>query len=265
MANILCFMEQYEGELTPSSLETLGQARRLGSGLGATVYAAVALDRAPGYGEDDVLAKLAAGGADKVLLLVGENFGQPSSTVTWETHGPAVISAWDVSQPALMLVPASGCGREIAARAAARVGAAFLHDAFVEMQGGQLVLAEGRGERARRLPAALEFPVVATLPPGRYSAAAGDEEAEVEVLQVGAVQRFIAEPAPESARAPEPTLTKHDGHTLVELHSSTGLLTVALGKTAAQAQADFAIEGDADALLSGLFASHERSMKEGSR
>lgn len=265
MANILCFVEQFEGELTPSSLETLGQARRLGSSLGATVYAAVALDRAPGYGQDDVLAKLAAGGADKVLLLVGESFGQPSSTVTWETHGPAVVSAWEVSQPAIMLVPASGCGREIAARAAARVGAAFLHDAYVEVHGGQLVLAEGRGARARRLPSELEFPVVATLPPGRYAAAAGDEEAEVEVLQVGAVQRFMAEAPPVSARAPEPRLRTSDGHTLVELHSSTGLLTLALGKTAAQAEADFAIEGDADALLASLFASHDRSRKEGAR
>ena len=264
MANILCFVEQYEGELTPSSLEALGQARRLGSGLGATVYAAVALDRAPGYGQDDVLAKLAAGGADKVLLLVGESFGQPSSTVTWETHGPAVISAWEVSQPALMLVPATGCGREIAARAAARVGAAFLHDAFVELVRGRLVLAEGRGERARRLPSDLEYPVVATLPPGRYAGAAGDEEAEVEVLQVSAVQRFIAEPAPASAHAPERRVTRNEGHTTVELHSSTGVLTIAVGPSASEAQADFAIEGDADALLAGLFTVEGRAKKGGS-
>lgn len=264
MANILCFVEQYAGELTPSSLEALGQARRLGSGLGATVYAAVALDRAPGYGDDDVLAKLAAGGADKVLLLVGESFGQPSSTVTWETHGPAVISAWDVSQPALMLVPATGCGREIAARAAARAGAAFLHDAFVELEHGRLVLAEGRGAHARRLPSDLEYPVVATLPPGRYAAAAGDEEAEVEVLQVSAVQRFIAEPAPSSARVPERRVTSGAGHTLVELHSSTGVLTIAVGKTAAQAPADFALEGDPDTLLPTLFPDESRT-KEGVR
>jgi hypothetical protein len=44
------------------------------------------------------------------------------------------------------------------------------------------VATSGSGAHAARLDGDLEFPLVATIPPGRYAAAAGDDEAEVEVI-----------------------------------------------------------------------------------
>lgn len=252
MANVLCFMEQHAGELTPSSLEVLGQARRLGSELGATVYAALALERAPGYGDDDVLARLASAGADKVLLLVGEVFGGSAEEPTWETHGPAMVAAWDVSQPTIMLVPAVGCGRELAARAAARVGAAFLHDAFVEVRDGALLLAEPSADGSRRLPADLDYPVVATIPPGRYAVAAGDEEAEVEVLQVAPLMRFSVEASEDETAPVRAEVTRKDGIAIVTLETGKGRLTIATGPNAREVPADFAVEGDAAPLIEHL-------------
>ena len=278
MANILCYIEQAGGEATPSSLETLGQARRLGTTLGATVFAVITIDKAPGYGDDDLLAKIAAGGADKILLVVGESLRDAPVAATWESHGAALAAAWDVCQPALALLPATSSGRELGPRAAARVGAAFLHEAFVEVRDGDLMLAEGRGATARLLPSDLDFPVVMTISPGRYAAAAGDEEAEVEVLQVGVAPRFAEEagwraPAPLRARIELPAalsalelpaILSHaervpaiDGvnSVLLELDTGKGPIRIALGEGAGQSdRADFAAEGSPAELLARLCA-----------
>ncbi len=290
MANILCYIELAGGEATPTSLETLGQGRRLGSSLGATVYVVLAMAKAPGYGEDDLLATLASGGADKILLVVGEALVEDAAAASWEGHGAALALAWDTCQPALALLPATIAGRELAARCAARVGAAFIHEAFVELRDDALLLAEGRGDAARLLPSDLDFPVVATLPPGRYAAAAGDEEAEVEVLQVSLAPRFVEEPA---ARAPAPLrarvalpaeladvllppalrgadrvppVAEAAGTLLVELSTGKGPLRIALGAGAAQVeQADFAAEGAPAELLGRLFARRDGADRERER
>jgi hypothetical protein len=66
---------------------------------------------------------------------------------------------------------------------ASRLGAACLVDASVEVRGDHLVLGEGTGEATRCLSGDLDFPSVVQLAPGRYEVAAGDEEAEVEMLE----------------------------------------------------------------------------------
>jgi electron transfer flavoprotein alpha subunit len=280
VANILSYVELAQGEVTPSSLEALGQARRLGTTLGATVFAALALGEAPGYGDDDLIAKIAAGGADKIVLVVGSSLGENGAAPPWDTDGSALALAWDACQPALTLVPATCVGRELGARAAARVGAAYLHEAFVEVRDGELLLGEGFGESARLFPAELDFPVVAVVPPGRYAAAAGDEEAEVEVVQGTATPRFVEDAsarraAPLNARLDVPASVGElttppalgdlprksvDGAAVVlELETGRGPLRIALGPGAGQqARADFAAEGAPAELLARLFAEPSR-------
>ena len=50
MANLLVMMEFFRGELLPASLEALGQARRLGTAFGLSVYALVPLPSEPDSG-----------------------------------------------------------------------------------------------------------------------------------------------------------------------------------------------------------------------
>jgi hypothetical protein len=283
VANILCYIEQARNQATPTSLETLGQARRLGTTLGATVFAAIAMEKAPGYDDDDLLATIAAGGADKILLIVGDALHDEPVAATWETHGAALAAAWDASQPALALFPSTSGGRELAVRVAARVGAAFLHEAFIEVRDEQLLLAEGRGELARLIVGELDFPLVATIPPGRYAAAAGDEEAEVEVLQVSAAPRFVEDPGlrtplPLSARIelpdslatlelPPPLRSAERAAgadarraLLLEVATAKGPVRIALGEGAAQVErADFAAEGAPEELLGRLFGKRGRA------
>jgi hypothetical protein len=181
VANILCVVELVGGRALPVSLEVLGQGRRVATELGATLYAVVALPRAPSWSDDDLVATLAAHGADKVVIATDETI-EGGEELRWGTHGAALSAACDLLSPSLLLFGATPTAREVAARAAARIGAAFLHEAWIEADDGKLTLCEGTGDAARGLDGELEFAVVATVPAGRYGFALGDDEAEVEVV-----------------------------------------------------------------------------------
>jgi electron transfer flavoprotein alpha subunit len=181
VANLLCIIELIRGRALPVSLEVLGQGRRVATELGATLYAVVALPRAPSWSEDDLVAQLAAHGADKVVIATDETL-DGSEDLRWGTHGTTLSAVCDLLSPSLLLFGMTPTGREVAARAAARMGAAFLANAWVEARDGKLALFEGSGAQGRGLDGELEFAVVATVPAGRYATAVGDEEAEVEVV-----------------------------------------------------------------------------------
>ena len=102
------------------SLEVLGQARRLSTELGATLYAVVALPRAPSWSDDDLVATLAAHGADKVVIATDETLGGGGEELRWGTHGAALAAVCDLLSPSLLLFGATPTAREVAARAAAR-------------------------------------------------------------------------------------------------------------------------------------------------
>jgi len=120
---------------------------------------------------------------------------------------------------------------------------------------GALLLAEPSGAGSRRLPNDLDYPVVATIPPGRYAAAAGDEEAEVEVLQVTPLMRFASEPDGEGVAPVRADVAHEDGLALVTLDTGKGRVTIAAGTRAADASANLAVEGDAQALIEHLVGS----------
>ena len=182
MANVLVVIELAQGKPLPVSLEVLGQARRVSTLLGASLYAVVPLDHAPSHSENDLIADLAGRGADKVVLVIDVQLKGARNGLRWGTHGAALSMACDLLPPSLLLYGLTPGAREVAPRAAARLGAAFLAEAWVEVRNDVLHLWEGSGQEARSLEGDLEFPVVATVPPGRYELARGEDEAEVEVL-----------------------------------------------------------------------------------
>ena len=109
----------------------------------------VALPRAPSYADDDLVATLAAHGADKVVIATDETL-DGGEELRWGTHGAALAAVCDLLSPSLLLFGATPAAREVAARAAARIGAAYLHEAFIEVRDGELSLFEGAGDEARR-------------------------------------------------------------------------------------------------------------------
>src|SRR5262245_14942078 len=126
MASVLVVIELVDDRPRPASLELLGQARRIGSELGATVYAVAACACPPGYGDDDLIAVLSRQGADKVLLATAEVHAGP---MRWGTHGAAVMAACELMRPTLVLLSDGEGGRDLGARVAARLGAAAICDA----------------------------------------------------------------------------------------------------------------------------------------
>jgi len=182
VASLLVVIELVGDRPRPASLEVLGQARRVATSLGATLYAVVPCTAPPGYGEDDVIAVLSRGGADKVLLAMAETHAGP---MRWGTHGGAVLTACGLTRAMLVLLADGPGARDLGGRVASRLGAAALSDAFLEIEADEVVLWQGgkADGDAARLEGGLDFRVLALVPAGRYPLAAGDEEAEVEMLE----------------------------------------------------------------------------------
>jgi hypothetical protein len=196
MANLIVVIELVGERPHPASLEVLGQARRIGTELGATVYAVAPCASRPGYGDDDLIAVLSRHGADKVLFASAAAHAGP---MRWGTHGAAILVACATMQPLLLLLADTHGARDLTGRLAARLGAAYLADAWLEIEGSELALYQGGGGApARRLGGELDFTVVAAIPPGRYATATGGEEAEVELLEVPGF------PGPDFAEVDEP-------------------------------------------------------------
>jgi hypothetical protein len=182
VANVLVVIELHEGRPLPVCLEALGQGRRLSTTLGGTLYAVVPMRHAPRYGEGDVIEVLAQHGADKVVLVTDEQMSTDGG-MRWGTYGAAIAQVSELLPPVMLLFGGTPGAREVAPRAAARLGAAYLADAWLEVRDDRLHLWDGTGPSAHAIDGELEFPVVAMVPPGRYATASGDDEAEVEVLQ----------------------------------------------------------------------------------
>src|SRR5262249_26323905 len=140
-----------------------------------------------------LIEQLSRGGADKVVILTDQRFQDSPPPLEWGGSGPAIAKLADRVSPILLLFAATAGGREGAARAAARAGAAFLSDACLASVDGQLGLFEGAGGGARQLTGEVDFPVVATVRQGKYQPAGGDDEAEVEVTAAADPARAFQE------------------------------------------------------------------------
>jgi hypothetical protein len=188
VANLLVMMEFYGGALLPVSLEVLGQARRLGSALGMTVYALVPLPPEPAE-DEDITVRCGRFGADKVLLLTGDSLFSESE-MRFEQYSDALIAACTTLPPRLLLMGDTPSARDILPRLAARLGAAYLPRGAALAVDGHLVLCDPSGRHLRiPLEAAtsegippLTVPVMMTVPAGRHEMAWGDQDAELMIV-----------------------------------------------------------------------------------
>ena len=187
MANVHVYIELVGGRPADPSLEALGEARRIASFLGATLYAVLPTGAPPETQQDELIAFLGHHGADKVVVVSAPELGNPT---LYASHGHALAAVCERIPPALVLIAATPGGRDLAPRVAAKLGAAFLAEPSVEYgPGGELYLSRTvyGGAFKRRLAADdVERPLVATVTPGSYEKATGEDEAEVLVIQPAA-------------------------------------------------------------------------------
>ncbi len=119
MAGILVFIEQRGGEIRKASLQALSEAHRQAKATGWPVSAVLA-----GSGVADQAADLGAYGAGTVYVADDANLGLYSS----EGYAEVVAKAAEQADPAAIFFSATAMGRDLAPRAAARLGVGAIAD-----------------------------------------------------------------------------------------------------------------------------------------
>jgi electron transfer flavoprotein alpha subunit len=119
MPGIVTFAEHRDGKLRRPSLEAVSEARRLTASLGGPVTAVVV-----GPGAEGLAAELASYGADRVHVFDDRALGSYAT----EPYARALAQAVTEAKPAAVLVPFTAMGKDLAPRAAARLGAGLVSD-----------------------------------------------------------------------------------------------------------------------------------------
>ncbi len=202
MANVLVFIDLRDGTPTSPCRFALGEARRVASSLGATVYAVVTTGNLTAEAIEDLAADLGSAGADKIVLCADPALQRPALD---DTHGAVLRLLAQRLRPLLFLFPAGSAGAELGPPLAARTQAAFYPRTTLELlalgetgtQGDaengydpvpdRLVLryTRARKDRIRIVdlsPAHRTAPVVACLAAGVPATATGGVEPEVQML-----------------------------------------------------------------------------------
>ena len=119
MPGIVTFAEHRDGKLRRPSLEAVSEARRLSASLPGPVTAVLV-----GPGSEGLAPQLASYGADKVQVFDDPALGAYAT----EPYARALAQAVTEAKPAAVLVPFTAMGKDLAPRAAARLGAGLVSD-----------------------------------------------------------------------------------------------------------------------------------------
>ena len=175
--SVLVFIEQRDGQVRPVSREALGEATRIAAAIGGPVVGVCAAASDPG------LAALGEAGADRVLLATHERF----ATYDGEGYAAALEAAVRSVEPAVVLFAASAMGKDLAPRAAAKLGVGLASDCTkIEAAGGALTATRpvfaGKALQQVRFP---KTPAMLSLRPKVFAAISrAGSSATVEALAV---------------------------------------------------------------------------------
>jgi electron transfer flavoprotein alpha subunit len=178
-ANVLVFVERRDGEVKRPAFEALGRATVLAGTLGGSVDAL-----ALGPGASDDVPALAAHGADRVYV-VEEGF---LATYAAEAYAATLAEAARRGEAGIVLVPATAMGKDLGARAAARLGTACASDLIevaVDPDGalrGLRPVYSGKALAKISIPTAR--PAVATLRPNAFPSPEADASRSAEVVPI---------------------------------------------------------------------------------
>ena len=176
MPGIVTFAEHRDGKLRRPSLEAVSEAKRLTASLGGPVTAVVV-----GPGADGLAAELASHGADKVHVFDDPALGAYAT----EPYARALAQVAAEARPAAVLVPFTAMGKDLAPRAAARLGAGLVSDCV------GFTAKDGRLEARRPMYAGKAYatvrwegePQMATLRPNVFPLEKPDASRKAEVVK----------------------------------------------------------------------------------
>ena len=176
MPGIVTFAEHRDGKLRRPSLEAVSEARRLAASLQGPVTAVLV-----GPGVEGLAAELASYGADKVHV-----FDDPAlAAYATEPYARALAQAVTEAKPVAVLVPFTAMGKDLAPRAAARLGAGLASDCV------SFAVKDGRLEARRPMYAGKAYatvrwegdPQMATLRPNVFPLEKADASRKGEVTK----------------------------------------------------------------------------------
>jgi electron transfer flavoprotein alpha subunit len=162
MGAIVVYCESRDGRLRRASLEAVCEARRLADASGGAVEAVVV-----GSGVAQLAGERGAWGADGVHA-----FDQPDLvSYATEPHARALVEVVGEVRPTAVLLPFTALGKDLAPRAAARLGAGLVSDCVgLRLEGGRLLarrpMYAGKAFAAVRWPS---DPQMATLRPNVFA------------------------------------------------------------------------------------------------
>jgi len=187
MATVLVFAESRDGKLKKVAFECLGEGRRIVQSAGGTLAAVVV-----GAHVEALAAELGARGADVVLTVSDPRLALYASVAYARAFREAVTAvAADI-----VLVPASAMGKDLAARAAARLDTGVAADcvAISAPAGGALTAV--RPVYSGKAMATVSFrgakPAILTLRPNVFAPAAAAGKGEARALAVAFDDRDFA-------------------------------------------------------------------------
>ncbi len=169
--------ETLRGEVRPVTLELVAKARQLADAHGGTVDVLLAESDASRY-----VGALAGSGADRILLAEDDRLKaatEPRATLICE------VIQWE--EPALVLLPATSLGRDVAPRVAGRLGLGLTGeciDLTVDTEGRVLQHKPAFGGSVVALIASRTSPEMATVRPGMLSADRPVDHPVAEVVRV---------------------------------------------------------------------------------
>ncbi|MCP4900747.1 MAG: electron transfer flavoprotein subunit alpha/FixB family protein [bacterium] len=176
MAGILVFVEQRDGEIRKASHQAISEAKRQASSQGWSVSAVVV-----GSGVGDAAADLGHFGAATVYVADDPSLALYSS----EGYAEAVAKAAEQAQPSAIFFSATAMGRDLAPRAAARLGVGALADVTaLEIDGEAFVATRPvySGKAFATADSAGKTPQVLSLRPNVFAAEESGGAAEVVAL-----------------------------------------------------------------------------------
>jgi len=174
MATIVTYAEHRDGKLRRPALEAVAEARRLAEPLKASVHSVLV-----GSGIEGLASELGGHGADVVHVF---DHAEPAAYAT-EPYARAVAQVVAAEKPAVVLVPFTAMGKDLAPRVAARVGAGLASDCVA------LTVKDGRLEARRPMYAGKAYatvrwegePQMATLRPNVFAVGPADSSRKAEV------------------------------------------------------------------------------------
>lgn len=174
---VLVFVERRDGEVKRPALEALGVARRLVGTSGGRVDALALGPGAAGHA-----AELGRHGADRLFAAEAEHVALYAA----EAYAACLAEAARRAEAAVVLAPATAMGRDVVARAAARLATACVSD-LVEVTLGEGGALRGRrpiysGKAFARVSVPSARPACATLRPNVFAAAEDGSRGAAEVI-----------------------------------------------------------------------------------